>query len=1242
LVVKIKLNSKTKQKNMKTALIKTQLFQSRTLAAFVATLAALLLAGPSAWANGTAYYLDLNGTGSGFGTPVNNSTYTLPYTAATQLSAGFSSGNTVTSLAVSSATGIGVGQVVTGAGVPAGVTVTAISGTTITVSSFTAGANSSGYYFFNGASTALTTGFSSGATVTSFVVSSATGIGVGELVSGTGIPANSVVVTAVGGTTITVSSFTSTSASSGNYTFTPPWTTSSAGTATPGAFTSGGQMTFGNNSSDLANSTFSVNVAGGFAGIAVNSGSANITLTGAGSSSQVTATPTTWTVAAGSTLIENVLNSSAGLNFNSKAITLNGGGTINFASTVAYNNPATTILEENMTGGVVNMQTNNMGPTTQQGSYKLTAGTLNFATASSANAFACTKSPNANVLYLNGGTLDNTSGSALTLSMGTGGGYYNIGGNFTFAGSSSLNFGNFPVVISNSPTITVNNNTLTINGPITNGVLTETGVGTLSLGTSGSIASGGGLLVAGGSTLDIASVALNLPSGATLGAGVGGGTVNSSFTGSSGSLMNLGTNTLTVTGNVTLSGANNSFTLGATTNGPNGKLAISGSLNISGGVTTNQIAYTQLAVGRYKLITYTGSLTGSAASNLKLSGILAAGASLDDSINHEIDLVVSSPIGNGSWTGGSAVDSYWNDATNWGGIALPANGNLVFDGSTRLINTNNTAAGTTYSNLVFNSTAGAFVLNGNPITLSGNVTNNSANPETINLGLNFGIAGTNLTLNGGIAGLIVGNGLTNNLGAPGYTTLTLAGAGTLTNLLNSVNSPGGTNVLNLVSSSANWTIVDNPASAAITVPWAFNIGAGTLNFGAGSSAPDLTSTTPNAGPQDNLVGNVSGQAATLNIANGTLTTLARWDTCQVLNSTGIIAQAGGTINIANQFQGANGSSTGENSAVTISGGIMNLYSGSLTNNSATGFFVASRGTGSLTLSGTGQLNCGTLDVSRNGQGNTFGSVGVVNLNGGTLVAGRVGTATSGGQTSTANGTAATFNFNGGTLKANASSSTFFQGSTVAPVIPITTIVKSGGAIIDTETNSISFLEPLQHDPTLGGTPDGGLTKLGTGVLVLGNTNTYTGNTVVSNGTLELVQLSLATNSTVTIGSTAVLQLDPTGTNQIAGLTINGVSKASGIYSAATDPTYLTGLGSLLVGSGATGPTGPANLTNSVSGGVLSLSWPSGQGWKLQMQTNSLSVGLGTNWVYVTDGSTTSTNITINSAKPTVFYRLAYP
>ena len=69
-------------------------------------------------------------------------------------------------------------------------------------------------------------------------------------------------------------------------------------------------------------------------------------------------------------------------------------------------------------------------------------------------------------------------------------------------------------------------------------------------------------------------------------------------------------------------------------------------------------------------------------------------------------------------------------------------------------------------------------------------------------------------------------------------------------------------------------------------------------------------------------------------------------------------------------------------------------------------------------------------------------------------------------------------------------------------------------------------------------------------------------------------------------------------------------------------------------------TSPPPIILSFSGGVLSLSWPTNAGWTLQTQTNSLSKGLGTNWVDV-PGSTsiTSTNITVNPALPTVFYRL---
>jgi len=70
---------------------------------------------------------------------------------------------------------------------------------------------------------------------------------------------------------------------------------------------------------------------------------------------------------------------------------------------------------------------------------------------------------------------------------------------------------------------------------------------------------------------------------------------------------------------------------------------------------------------------------------------------------------------------------------------------------------------------------------------------------------------------------------------------------------------------------------------------------------------------------------------------------------------------------------------------------------------------------------------------------------------------------------------------------------------------------------------------------------------------------------------------------------------------------------------------------------------PTNLTVSLSGNVLSLSWPASHlGWVLQAQTNDVTAGLGTNWTYLA-GSAHTTNLafTINPVNPAVFYRLTY-
>jgi|GEM_PF-2339600 len=72
-------------------------------------------------------------------------------------------------------------------------------------------------------------------------------------------------------------------------------------------------------------------------------------------------------------------------------------------------------------------------------------------------------------------------------------------------------------------------------------------------------------------------------------------------------------------------------------------------------------------------------------------------------------------------------------------------------------------------------------------------------------------------------------------------------------------------------------------------------------------------------------------------------------------------------------------------------------------------------------------------------------------------------------------------------------------------------------------------------------------------------------------------------------------------------------------------------------------TNPTNLTATVSGGSLVLSWPADHtGWTLQSQTNPLATELGTNWTDLPGSSAVNqfTN-TINSINGSVFYRLIY-
>ncbi|HEY1789874.1 MAG TPA: LamG-like jellyroll fold domain-containing protein [Verrucomicrobiae bacterium] len=112
----------------------------------------------------------------------------------------------------------------------------------------------------------------------------------------------------------------------------------------------------------------------------------------------------------------------------------------------------------------------------------------------------------------------------------------------------------------------------------------------------------------------------------------------------------------------------------------------------------------------------------------------------------------------------------------------------------------------------------------------------------------------------------------------------------------------------------------------------------------------------------------------------------------------------------------------------------------------------------------------------------------------------------------------------------------------------------------------------------------------------------------------------------------------------AQLTItNATAGATGYYFVAVGNSAGTtdsGIGSLTVGPS----TSPVKVAIATTNSVLTLSWPINHlGWTLQVQTNSVAVGISNNWVNV-PGST-STNqvvIPINLTNGCVFYRLVYP
>ncbi len=154
------------------------------------------------------------------------------------------------------------------------------------------------------------------------------------------------------------------------------------------------------------------------------------------------------------------------------------------------------------------------------------------------------------------------------------------------------------------------------------------------------------------------------------------------------------------------------------------------------------------------------------------------------------------------WTGSNNAN--WSTASNWS--TAPINGSsLIFDGTSRVANTNDSL--TNVGSITFNSTAGAFTLTGNALSIAGGIINKSTRTQTINLNLTlsgpqqFNAASGNL----GIGGVVNLGGTTLSITGSANTAIggAISGAGAITK------SGSGTAALSGNSSYTGGTTVNS-------------------------------------------------------------------------------------------------------------------------------------------------------------------------------------------------------------------------------------------------------------------------------------------------------------------------------------------------------------------------------------------------------------------------------------------------
>ncbi len=823
------------------------------------------------------------------------------------------------------------------------------------------------------------------------------------------------------------------------------------------------------------------------------------------------------------TIQDNSGNTGAGLTLGANASnTFTNGG---FYTTVTGS--GNTVIKSSMTGtgGLI---INSSGPltltgnNTYTGNTTLTDGILRLNNGGNATV----SSIGTGNFAINGGILDNTSGSTVTLGTNN---KIIWGGNFEFLGTGDLNLGTGNVTLSGDTRgVTVDAGNLTMGGNISDGVnsynMYKYGSGNLILTGNNAFNS----LVISNGTVQI--------SGNNNALGTGNVTIGDSATAAASNLTLLATGSAnrTYADNIIVANYGNIVTLGGNTTGNNVVTTFSGALVLNHDVSLQE-TNSNLTTSRTD---FTGNISG--AGNITKTG---AGLVQINSANNNNAMTGNVTISNGTLrvAGGGAIGDTSAVSVSVGALfdvtASETVGSIAGTGTISLANgTVLTAGGNNLSTLFVGIISGGNIASGLTKNGTGTLTLTNANTYTGNTTLNagrlelaqntsLGSAG-NLVLNGGeIAGITTNRTislpfLVNGSYSVGNSTdLTFSGNGSI--------STANTTETITVGSGINHTW-SGVISGGNTAGGIVKDGAGKLILS--NSASNFTSSlTINNGTVE--VSNLSTTGLSIgNVAGGT-SQLGK----------GNVTVSAGTLQLAANSS-FNGTMTiAANYALTANGtGVFNLTNGNAGTNAN---FTQN---GNINYSSSGNS---TISVGRN---YTMGANATITQTAGTLNLTANGNFSSSGNASPAvisvsNGGGLNINLSGGannSLNLGTNDKIFSDGNT--------TVV----SVIGTNTTNVVFNGNIS-------VTNGGKVVVGNNALVNGSANTtylgpgtrLDGGTGATKGVLEIQSGNLSFAGTTSYANTPGITINVTTNNSIVGTAAN---------------TSITNLGTLTkTGSGTT-------------------------------------------------------------------------